>query len=449
MANIFAHLRIFFAGYPGDSFQKRQIMVLTAWGAALGIAATVINLATRQGWVITVTSAAAGGLLVLVYGYARKSQNMNPILAIIVLVGAGVAVVSWFSSDGIFGSSPYLFYLVMSWLLAAHEQRRHVWFVGGFSLLLALLIVLQLFYPGLITHYHDVSAHWQDLLVGISVTLIFQVLFFSGLRKQFDTEQTLLRQKNLKLLALNEELVRMKNAAEASLVQRSDFLAAMSHELRTPLASVVSGVRLLRDGPESLNRNGILEHMERSALQLLRRIDDLLVVRAQEVGDVSIVEGPVDLAECAKDLQSTFATAASAKGLSLSLAIDPALPRVILSDSARLDQILSNLLSNAIKYTLVGSVELHIVKLPAGEVQFSVKDTGRGIPEAERDSLFLPFSRISNMSKRVHGTGLGLTVSLSLARKLGGSLSLAESSPTGSVFCLRMPLREYSADDAA
>ena len=232
---------------------------------------------------------------------------------------------------------------------------------------------------------------------------------------------------------------------------KSEFLANMSHELRTPLNSSLILSRLLMENkPGNLNEEQIkfASTIHAAGQDLLTLINDILDLSKVEAGKLEIAPRPIELRALADNMTRLFQPLAQEKHLRFEVKLAPGLPRAIVTDSQRIEQVLRNLLSNAIKFTERGSVTLDIE--PRGDrIAFVASDTGIGIPLAEQQRVFEAFHQGDGALNRRHGgTGLGLSISRQLAQLLGGELGLASTPGQGSQFTLLLPT-ELAAPAAA
>jgi signal transduction histidine kinase len=237
---------------------------------------------------------------------------------------------------------------------------------------------------------------------------------------------------NARLFAQVEEANRAK----------SEFLATMSHELRTPLNAMQGYTNLLEAGiPEPLSE-AVLQYVRRvglSARHLGLLIEEVLAYARLEAGRETVSAAQVDVGEVVREVEAIVEPLAREKGLRLTVdAAEPSPP--LRTDPRKLRQILLNLLGNAIKFTDQGEIAF-TTRAEGGDVLFSLRDTGIGIPPEHLDRIFEPFWQVDQGTARLaQGTGLGLSVSRRLAHLLGGTLH-AESTPgQGSTFTLRLPL---------
>lgn len=223
---------------------------------------------------------------------------------------------------------------------------------------------------------------------------------------------------------------------------KDEFLATVSHELRTPLHSILAVSRLLQseesDQPKS-RRDEYLGIIEKNGTVLLDLINDILDLSKIEADRLEVFPEPVDLTSLVRNLAENVKPLVEKKGLIWQSRVEEGIPRVC-TDRGRLYQILQNLASNAIKFTERGEVSLH-VRRRGEEVEFSVEDTGVGIPESALPHIFESFRQVNGtLARRHEGTGLGLAISKKLAERLGGRIWAESCLGKGSVFHVSIPL---------
>ncbi|HEX5612283.1 MAG TPA: response regulator, partial [Burkholderiales bacterium] len=275
--------------------------------------------------------------------------------------------------------------------------------------------------------------------------------------------ESMLRKRQEELQRKNAEL--QEKAEQLALASRykSEFLANMSHELRTPLNSLLILARLLVDNPDGTLGAKQLEYVRTShaaGTDLLELINEILDLAKIESGTVVLDIDAVTVSGLLEDAERTFRQVALDKGLQFEVAVDPAVPPTIRTDSRRLQQVLKNLLSNAFKFTDSGSVALRVERVrsgwspghadldsAAGVVAFIVEDTGIGIPEEKRRSIFQAF-RQAGADER-EGTGLGLSICLQLTRLLHGEIRVESLKGAGSRFTVYLPFNVSAQAEAA
>jgi len=242
------------------------------------------------------------------------------------------------------------------------------------------------------------------------------------------------------------ELIKSKELAEAASVAKSNFLSNMSHEIRTPLNGVIGFTELLRNTQLNKSQQDYLENAITSANSLLGVISDILDFSKIESGKMELESVKTDIIQLFENSSDIIKVMASKKGLELLLNIEPGLPRFAYIDPIRTKQILVNLLSNAVKFTQAGEIELCLkfksIKTGFGSYYVSVRDTGIGIKNEDRHKLFKAFSQAdTSTTRRYGGTGLGLIISNSLAKQMGGSIEFESAYGVGTKFFFNIDCR--------
>jgi PAS domain S-box-containing protein len=246
-------------------------------------------------------------------------------------------------------------------------------------------------------------------------------------------------------------LERARDAAEAASRAKGAFLANTSHEIRTPLNGLLGLARLaLRDELPEAQRKAYVSHILDTAQGLSDTLSDVLDLSKIEAGKLDLEAAPFRLRAALDALCHVHMPLAQAKGLSLSLQVDPALPAVVRGDASRVRQVVGNFISNAIKFTERGGVRIHAAVHGRDGVRFAVIDTGIGIDAAAQGRLFQPFSQADESTTRLYGgTGLGLSICRQLARLMGGSVGVRSVAGEGSEFWAELPLPGVDASALA
>jgi signal transduction histidine kinase len=271
---------------------------------------------------------------------------------------------------------------------------------------------------------------------------VFERLAISiGLAFNRKLAEELQQQYNVVLESQRQAMEELYAAAESATRAKSEFLANMSHEIRTPMTAILGYVDFLAgqlDQPEHLEALNIIR---RNGDHLLTVINDILDLSKIEAGKFQVERRACSPAAVAAEVVSLMRVRARGKGLGLELEFAGPLPETVLTDMARLRQILLNLVGNAVKFTETGSVRI-IVRLADRDgleprLVYEVVDTGIGITAAQIDSLFRPFQQAeASTSRKFGGTGLGLAISKRLATFLGGDINVRSEPGEGSTFAL-------------
>jgi signal transduction histidine kinase len=258
-------------------------------------------------------------------------------------------------------------------------------------------------------------------------------------------ERTTLVADNVRLYeaerAARIEAERARAEAESANRAKSEFLANMSHELRTPLNAIGGYVELIEmglRGPVTTEQREDLRRIRSSQHVLLRLVEDVLDVAKLETGRVQLELTNVAVHEVLAGAEALVFPQLFAKSLKYHYAaIDPTV--AVRADRMRLQQIVLNLISNAIKFTEAGGTITLSAETSADVVLIRVTDTGRGVPADMLETIFEPFVRVERgFARSTEGAGLGLAISRSLSRAMGGDLTAASALGVGSTFVLKL-----------
>lgn len=236
----------------------------------------------------------------------------------------------------------------------------------------------------------------------------------------------------------NAQLYRSALAASEA---KSTFLATMSHELRTPLNAIIGYQSLLKEGiggPVNDTQLAQLTRIRASADHLLGLIDEVLTFSRVEAGKEVVSRSAVHLKPIIDEAVTMVIPLAELKRIGLQVEAEDAM---LFTDGGKIRQILLNLLSNAVKFTDEGKIRVR-TSIAGESVAISISDTGIGIAPENQERIFDPFWQVQQRStRRAGGTGLGLSVSRTLARLIGGEISVESNLEKGSTFTLSLPIR--------
>ncbi len=240
----------------------------------------------------------------------------------------------------------------------------------------------------------------------------------------------------------NQEIQRQKERAERSEKYKEQFLANMSHEIRTPMHAISGMLNSLQRKEYSKEQEPFLDAMKQSSDNLLVLINDILDLAKMESGKLEILQSITDPVELIEGVTKILKFKAEDKGLSMETDLPENIPSHILTDPARLTQVLLNLVGNAIKFTETGVITIGISYKEEEQIlQFKVEDTGSGINESDIDTIFSTFEQgKSSGNSSIKGTGLGLSISKQITELLGGRIWLERKPEQGSIFCFTIPV---------
>lgn len=255
--------------------------------------------------------------------------------------------------------------------------------------------------------------------------------------EQLETQTTFLQDINREMRQQREQAEEARRDAEQANRAKSVFLATMSHEIRTPMNGVLGMASLLAGTSLTTEQREYTDTIRSSGEALLTVINDVLDFSKIESGNLDLDNHSFDLRQCVEEVMDVFSGKATQKGLDLVYQIDYQIPAQIVGDSHRLRQVLLNLIGNAMKFTHKGEIFVAIhLQQSVGDnltLAFDVKDTGIGISPDKLTRLFKAFSQVdSSTTRKYGGTGLGLAISKRLVELMGGAITIASESGTGS-----------------
>lgn len=280
----------------------------------------------------------------------------------------------------------------------------------------------------------------QILLLYLGMIMLLVLIRWSKLQER------IARQKTEDIQNLLQIVEDKKNEAEAAAKAKADFLANMSHEIRTPMNAICGVSELLNKADLSAQNAEYVNMIQMSSGNLLRLVNDILDFSKIDAGKMELVNEEYNLVDCMFEVQNFINSRLANRGISFLVEINPDIPVYLCGDEMRIRQILLNILGNAVKFTKEGFIRLKVDYKHAYKniinLYFTVEDSGIGIKNEDMSKLFNEFVQLDTKKNRsIQGTGLGLTISMRLARLMGGGISVESVYGKGSTFHIAVTQR--------
>ena len=242
-----------------------------------------------------------------------------------------------------------------------------------------------------------------------------------------------------KVAQRTKELEKSKLAAEQSTKARSEFLANMSHEIRTPMNGVLGMMELLKATELDELQLNYVQTAQNSGNNMMVILNDILDLSKYESGNLVLEKEDFNIVDTVDEIASLFSNELQAKGVGLSVYLDPQIPTFLYGGKTRFWQVIMNLLGNANKFTETGDIDLSLKLINTEnnelEILVTIKDTGIGIPEGSLGKIFESFEQAeANTTRRFGGTGLGLSLCKRLTHMMGGDVHVKSTLGVGSEF---------------
>lgn len=294
-----------------------------------------------------------------------------------------------------------------------------------------------------------IVAYWHSIAMPASVIFGYGLLIFSVCMLTWVVRS---RYELYKMRCEADQIFmeRDKKAAEKANEQKSRFLSHMSHEIRTPLNAILGMNELIMREAVNENVKQYSNNIQNAGNTLLGIINDVLDFSKIETGKIDIIDAEYSLSALLNDIVVMIQGRADTKGLELQIEVDGNIPDALYGDEIRVKQVIINLMTNAVKYTKEGWIKLSVGMRAVSNyldddnivIIVRVSDSGMGIKEEEKDTLFKEFARLDQQkNKTIEGTGLGLSITAQLVTLMKGKISVDSVYGEGSVFTVEIPQR--------
>jgi signal transduction histidine kinase len=374
---------------------------------------------------------------VIVFLFVARNKLVTKTKGIIFLGTLYVIALSGLLSFGLYGFG-YIYFVPASAIAFLYFSKKTGWYIT-LSSLIVILIIGALFNRGVLSFipdkegYMQSTAMWLNMIITLSLISVVMTMFWSNMYNMLINTFTHIHYQQEDMKRINEQLTIARDNALQSDKLKSSFLQNISHEIRTPLNIIIGFSDMIGQTNNPDEQREFNEVIRENSNKMLKIVNDIVDFSKIETNTLSLNKTTFDVIEVLEDIKKNIAID---DNKSITFDINP-ISEIITADKDRFHQIIHNLIDNALKFTESGKIELNCHKNEKN-LHFNVVDTGIGIPEGEHKRIFERFYKVDPFSS---GAGLGLSLSQSIARFMGGNISVESVQGKGSTFEFVFPLK--------
>jgi len=362
--------------------------------------------------------------------YFAKYQHHQWVKNVFLAITLCILIVSWFFANGFLGGVGYYFVMATALFITLLPLKYIVWSLAIPTTTVLVLALIEWYFPSFVVKEPSSDILLFNVVANTILTIVLIAWIFIRYKKEYETEQQKVEQKNEELEAANQI--------------KSTFLTNISHEVRTPINGTIGLTDLLAQTPLNKEQKEYIQGIKQSNQRLWNIITQLLDFSNIDAGKFIYEQTPFEFRAALSELTAKYQPAIANKELSLTVSVDANIPKTLIGDKQNTLKVLHNLLDNAIKFTSKGSVHLQVRLIKKQTnillLEFEVSDTGIGIAPSKQAHLFDAFTQIDASTTRTQlGTGIGLAICKQIVKRMGGQIWVNSALHQGASFFFTMP----------
>jgi signal transduction histidine kinase len=409
-----------------------RILIVVMFVMVLGISISLSRI-SQTGFIFNYAVQIFLALVIIsLYVFRRKLSTIAK--GIIFLCTLYTLALSGLLSFGLYGFG-YAYFIPAAAIAFVYFDRRTGWIISVLSLI-GILFIAFLFNMGVLgfspskSGYMESLPMWLNMIITVCLIAILITMFWSNLFSLLTNTFTHISNQQEDLQKMNDQLIIARDKAQESDKLKSSFLAHISHEIRTPLNIIIGFTDMLSQTDDAEQREELNQVVRQHSNVMLKMVNDIVDFSKLETNSLSIFNTQFNIQEVITEVERNVMWQ---KGEHVSCSISKC-NLLVTADRDRLYQIIFNLLENALKFTHSGTVTFEC-KQEGSTLILIVSDTGIGIPADEQEKIFERFYKIDKFTQ---GAGLGLSLSRSMAKAMGGDIKVSSELGAGSVFECRI-----------